>query len=229
MTTNASAGQMVWLLAQKDWQLVRGPMLAYGAIGLTALGLLSLNSELAFTIGMVLLVTVVVIVGAHMVFATVVNERGRQTLPFVMSLPISYGQYTAAKLIANVGIFFVSWLTITAAVVALIGTRESLPDGLIPFAVIVLGELAIAFVLTLGIAMVMESEPWTVVVMSIGNVSISIFMISVARIPAIGSHMEGPIAVWNATALTILAAELIIVTALLAITVFAQSRKQDYL
>ena len=40
-----------------------------------------------------------VIVGAHMVFGTVVNERGRQTLPFIMSLPVSYGQYTAAKLI----------------------------------------------------------------------------------------------------------------------------------
>ena len=38
---------------------------------------------------------------------TVVEERNEQTLPFVMSLPISPMEYTTAKILANLLIFLV--------------------------------------------------------------------------------------------------------------------------
>ena len=41
--------------------------------------------------------------------ATVVEERTDQTLPFVMSLPISAAEYTTAKILANLLIFLIPW------------------------------------------------------------------------------------------------------------------------
>lgn len=229
MTANATAGHLVRRLIAKDWQIVRGPIFAYAVIGMVSLVLMSIQNYMMFIVGSILLLTVLVIVGAHLIMVTVVNERGQQTLPFIMSLPITAMQYTTAKLAANVGVFFGAWLAIVTAIVLLITTREAMPAGLIPFAIIVLNELFIAFALTLAVALISESEAMTTVVMTIGNVSISIFIISIVRIPAIGAHIEGPEAVWNGTALTIIGAEVAIVAALIAITYLAQSRKRDFL
>ena len=100
---------------------------------------------------------------------------------------------------------------------------------MIPFAVITMGELAVAFVLVLAIAMVLESEAWTVVVMTICNISISIFMHAVGRIPGMYEHMGGSAPVWNSTALGLLSAEALLIVALIAGTFVLQSRKTDYL
>lgn len=229
MTTSASTGRMIRQLVSKDWQLVRGPVMAYGLLALISLALMFLENQLLFTVGSIVLITVVVIVGAQLVFGTVVNERKQQTLPFVMSLPITYMQYSAAKLIANLGIFLVAWLAIYTVVVAMIASRDGLANGLIPFSTIVLLELFIAFALTLAVAIVSESETWSVVVMSVGNVSVSIFIISMASIPAIGSHIHSPSAVWNSTAITIVAIEVALVLAIVCVSLFLQSRKHDFL
>lgn len=229
MNTPLETRSLIGPLVAKDWQLVRGPMAGYAALGLVSLGLLSIDSQLMFTIGAILLLTLVVIVGAHLVMVTVVKERGQQTLPFVMSLPITPMQYTAAKLAANLGMFLAAWAAVLAAVVGLLLASERLPDGLVPYAVIVMSELFIAFALTLAVALISESEAWTVVVMSVGNVSISIFMITLARIPAIGQFMMGDVPVWNGTALSILAAEAALIALIVAATFWVQSRKRDFL
>lgn len=229
MTTNATTGQIIRILVTKDWQLVRGPIVAYGLLALISLALMFSKIQLLFTVGSILLITVVVIIGAQLVFGTVVNERKQQTLPFVMSLPITYMSYSAAKLITNLGVFLVAWLAIYTAVVVMIATRDDLANGLIPYATIVLIELFIAFALTLAVAIVSESETWSVVVMSVGNVSVSIFMISIASIPAIGGHIQSPSAVWNSAAITIVAIEVAIVLAIVCISLYLQSRKHDFL
>ena len=227
--SNATTGQLITRLIAKDWQIVRGPIAAYALIALVSLGLMTVNQYLTFIVGSILLLTVVVIIGAHLIFVTVVNERSHQTLPFIMSLPINFMQYTTAKLLANLGIFFIAWLAIAGSAVLLIAGRDGLPDGMIPYAIIVLVELCIAFTLTLAVALISESEAWTTVVMTIGNVSISIFMITIARMPSIGSFIEGPAPVWNGPALTILGIEVAVIAAIIAATFFAQSRKHDFL
>lgn len=182
MTTDVTASQLMWRLVAKDWHLVRGPMIGYALIGLVSLALMSIETQWLFLVGSILLLTVIVIIGAHLVMVTVVNERGQQTLPFIMSLPITYMQYTTAKLAATLGVFLTAWLGVLIAVVVMVLGRDGMPDGLIPYAVIVLSELFIVFALTLSVALISESETWTTVVMTIGNVSISIFMFSIARI-----------------------------------------------
>lgn len=229
MNTQTSPAAIIRRLVLKDWYFVRYPMAAYLTLGIAATILIAVPHHIAFLIGSVLLLSVVVIVGVHLVFGTVTHERSQQTLPMVMSLPITYTHYSAAKLISNVGGFSIAWSILLASVLVMIVTRENLPVGLIPFAVIALTELFAAFVLTLSVAMVTESEAWTVVTMTILNIGISIFLNLVGSLPAIGSHMGGPTAVWNGTALLILAIEILIIALAVIATLAVQSRKKDFI
>ena len=92
-----------------------------------------------------------------------------------------------------------------------------------------LTELFAAFVVTLSVAMIFESEAWTIVTMTILNVGISIFLNLVGSIPAIYNHMSGPDIVWNGTALLILGIELLVIGVAIVITLAVQARKKDFL
>ncbi len=223
------AAAIIRRLVLKDWYFVRYPMAAYLAIGIGAAVLMAVPHQTAFMIGSILLLSIVVIVGIHLVFGTVTHERSQQTLPMIMSLPITFRQYSAAKLIANVGGFAIAWGLLLAITLLMILTRENLPVGLIPFAVIVLGELFAAFVITLSVAMITESEAWTVVTMTILNISISIFLNLIGSIEAVGSHMGGPVAVWNSTAILIVSIELLVIALAIVTTLALQARKKDFI
>ncbi len=218
-----------WNMIYKDWHFVRLPMLGYAALGALAVAMIGFASGVVLYTGVVLMISVVVIIGIHFVFGTVIFEKTKQTLPFMLSLPVTFLQYTRNKMVSNLLGFGFGWSVLTAATVIAIATTDQIPNGMIPFAVITLGELAVAFVLVFSIAMVMESEAWTIVVMTICNIGISIFMHAVGGIPGIYQHMGGSEPVWNSTALGLLVAEAGLITALIAGTLFLQSRKTDYL
>lgn len=229
MNHQTSPASIVRQLVLKDWYFVRYPMAAYLTTGVGAAVLMSVPHQMAFVVGSILLLSVVVVVGVHLVFGTVTYERSQQTLPMVMSVPITFRQYSVAKLISNVGGFAIAWSVLVAVTLALILTRDNLPDGLIPFAVIALTELFAAFVLTFSVAMISESEAWTVVTMAIFNIGISIFLNLVGSIPAIGDHMGGPAPVWNGTAILILGILWLIVAAAIPVTLAVQARKKNFL
>ena len=98
---------MVKLLILKDWYLQRWMILGSLVAGALALAITVSSRKAAFFLGIILLVTVLVAVGAQLAIATVVNERKEQTLAFVMSMPISSREYTTAKILANLLIFLV--------------------------------------------------------------------------------------------------------------------------
>ena len=234
MTTLTVNGQtspaaIIRRLVLKDWYFLRFPMMAYLAIGIGAAVLMAAPHQMAFMIGAIVLLSVVVIVGIHLVFGTVTHERSQQTLPMIMSLPITFRQYSVAKLIANVGGFTIAWSLLLTLALTMILTRENLPDGLVPFAVIALTELFAAFTVTLAVAMISESEAWTVVTMTILNIGISIFLNLIGSLEAIGSHMAGTTIIWNGTALLIVTVELLIIAAAIVITLAVQARKKNFI
>ncbi len=229
VSARTSTAAIVRQLVLKDWYFVRYPMVAYLTLGIGAAILMSVPHHIAFMIGSVLLLSVVIIVGVHLVFGTVTHERSQQTLPMVLSLPITFTQYSVAKLISNIGGFAIAWSILLTAALAMIVTRENLNEGLIPFAVIALTELFAAFVLTLAVAMISESEAWTVVTMTILNIGVSIFLNVIGSLQAIGSHIGGATAVWNSTALTIIAVEWLVIAAAIVVTLAVQARKRNFL
>lgn len=220
---------MIKKLIVTDWYFNRAALVALTFLGVLSIGLLSMEGKSLFYVGLVLLISTVVIVGILLIFTTTIYERKNKTLAFVLSLPISYMNYTLAKIIANLSAFLLIWLFLGVGVIVAIIFREHLPSGLIPYMVIVLVELLLGYIAVLATALISESEAWTVVVMSVNNIGISLFMFWVGSISGIHEHIEGAVAVWNSTAVSILVAEVLIGCFLIGITFYFQSRKTDFL
>jgi ABC-type transport system involved in multi-copper enzyme maturation permease subunit len=220
---------MVMRLVLKDWHFQRWAIAAYLAAGGVALFLTGIGSEASFYAGTVLLITILITLGIHLAMATVVTERTEQTLPFIMSLPISPREYTTAKILANVLIFTIPWLTLVIGTVAVIGGRSAVPDGLIPFSTVILTEIFAAYLIVLAVAIVSESMGWTVGAMVTTNLFFQGFIYYVSHIPQIAREMKGDRAQWSAPVLTLLGAEVALMVALVAITCVLQNRKKDFL
>src|ERR1700678_1892355 len=114
-------GTMVGRLIWKDWYLNRGMIIAAIAAGVATLAAIATmpRSTIAMIVAMIVLATILIGVGAKVTMSAA-EERKQQTLPFVMSLPISYREYTTAKIVGGMLIFLVLWVALVAGVVATI-------------------------------------------------------------------------------------------------------------
>lgn len=215
-------------LIQKDWYFNRWPITAYTLVGLGAVALLALPNEGAFYAGSTLLVTALISIGIHLVMTSVVHERSEQTLAFVMSLPVTARQYTAAKMAANLTIFAVAWFVLTVATVGVIASRGAVPDGLIPLSLVVLGQIFASYVLLLGVAIVSESVNWSIGAIIAGNLLMQAVLYGVANAPAVKPSLATDAIAWPQPIPAVLAIELLAVVAILTWTFTAQSRKKEF-
>lgn len=229
MTASAMDFGMIKRLVLKDWYFQRWAILGYLAAGALALALVARGGEGGFFAGSILLITVLITVGIHLAMATVVEERKSQTLAFVMSLPVSPAEYTTAKILANLAIFLLPWLALLIGSFAVIAGSAALPDGLIPFAAIVLLEIFASSVLILCVALVSESQNWTIGAIVFGNLFFQGFLYYVSHLPSIERTIQGSRIVWNPASLALLGGEIAAIVLLLALTFWLQSRKTDFL
>ncbi|GAB5521247.1 MAG: hypothetical protein RhofKO_34980 [Rhodothermales bacterium] len=220
---------MIWHIVWKDWTIYK-PVLGLSMLaGIVSLALIGVGSQLTFYIGTTLLITVLVGMGVYLAIRTVVYERKEQTLPFLMSLPISSKEYTWAKLLGNALLFIVPWAILLIASLVLIATRSVLPNGLIPFATVLIGELLVAYILFLSVALISESEGWTIAAMVIANLFFQLLLFWLANHPVFGPTIWGEVAVWSPIILTILVAEVIAILAIIGVTLYVQGRKTSFL
>ncbi len=220
---------MVRRLIAKDWRFNRGLIGFYIAAGVIALAMIRFGEKIVFYTGGILLISALIGLGIHLTIATVVEERKRKTLPFVMSLPVSFMEYTTAKIMANLLVFLGPWLTLVAGTFVVILGREAIPNGLTPFAVILLLEIFVGYTLILAVALITESEAWTIGAIVATNIFFNLFLFYVSNRPGLAADMKGPTAVWGAEALGIMAVELAAIAVILGLTFFFQSRKKDFL
>jgi len=220
---------MVRRLIHKDWQLNRWMIVSYLALGVLALAILGYGSEGTFYAGSVLMFSALIGVGIHLIIVTVLLERKEQTLAFVMSLPISPIDYTCAKLLANLGAFLFPWATLTLATLGVIYSHQAIADGLVPYALLVLTEILVSYCLMLAVALVSESEGWTILAIVVCNLMLNFFLYKTSNMPAIQQHLDGPTAVWNETVLRILAIEVGLALVVVCLTFMLQARKRDFL
>lgn len=221
---------MIGHLVRKDWFFHRWTISFYLLVGVGGLAIIRLSSaDLAFFLGSIVLISALIGVGVHLIMATVVMERKEKNLPFVMSLPVTAMDYTGAKIVANLSAFVVPWLALLGTSLWLIQTTASLPNGLAPFAVIVLTEIAVAYCIMLAVAIVSESEGWTIVTIVACNIGFNFFLYAVSHLPAIESAMMGSVAVWDRTAIMLVVAELLAIVLIIGTTFVLQARKRDFL
>lgn len=219
---------LVLRLIMKDWYLSRGALLMIAVAGSLSIGVLYLRGETTAFLGFSAALIATIFLSILLPMHTVVNERKRQNLPFVMSLPISPMEYTTAKVLGNLSAFLVVWLAIVIGVVGTIA-RAGIYGGLIPVALVTALAPFVAFCLLLAVAIVLESETWAMVTMGTCNVSYSFAWFYLLRVPGLKEDLRSPVAVWSQPILSILAVELAMIVLALCLTFYFQSRKSDFI
>ncbi len=216
-------------LILKDIQLNYRALCIYLIISFISLWMLTSTKLGMFNAGAVIILSMVIITGIHMITTTISNERNDQVLPFIMSLPITFLQYTHAKICANLGLFLLYWLLIVSGIMWVIFSQPHVPDGMAIFALILLLEMLVVFTLLLAVSLISESQVWTVVVMSITNIGLSLFMFWLSGFKAINSYMQTEEVVWNKTAVTFVSVELFLIMTFLILIYWVQAQKKDFL
>ena len=158
----------------------------------------------------------------------IVMERTTQTLSFLMSLPITIREYSAAKLLANLIVFLVPWALLGAAVIALVASNDAFPNAYIPLIATLFVELLALYAIVLGVALVSESAPITQAVGILGNIVYWFSWSFIGVAPGFGLNQD-PAAVWNSPLFLMLPGCLVSVPLVLGLTVYLQSRKKDFI
>ncbi len=217
-------------LVRKDFEIMKVPVVSWWLGGVVASFLPFVGGPRVVMASMILFVTAMAGAGCHAVIQTVVEERREKTLPFIMSLPVTVREYTAAKLIANLAVFGVVWLTLSAAsFVGLIGAADSgLSRGAIPFVTIVLVGILLAYTIVLATSLVTESIGLSITAIVVANLATQIFLWWVVSLDGIRTTIHGPEPEWSRTAVTVLGGQLAAVVGLLGLTFVLQAKKRDF-
>jgi ABC-2 type transport system permease protein len=222
--TNSIVRQLIW----KDWRLNRLQLLISIGAGLIALSVVLRGGEGPMVAGTVWFFIALILVGSMLPISGIVNERKKQNLAFLMSLPVSSIQHTTAKLISTVGMFLVPWVTLLIAAVVLIETRHIIPPGSIPIVLILAGMPFVGLCVMTGVALVGESEGWGIAANVACNSSYGLAWYFMGRIPGLMADVKSPVPVWNPTVLKFLTGELALIVLILSLTFYIQSRKRDF-
>jgi len=215
-------------LILKDWYLNRWLILGSLPVGLGALAIVLTGKQVAFMLSIILLCMVIVGVGAQLAMVTTINERKEQTLAFVMSLPVSWREYTAAKILANLIIFLVPWLLLTFGALGVL-LLPGAAHGLVPYTAIMAVEMLITTSLIVVAGVITESQAWTTAGIFCSSLGINILGYVFAHVRGISTYMWGTHVQWSSTAWEVLICELLTVPLLLGVTFYIQSRKTDFL
>jgi ABC-2 type transport system permease protein len=223
-------GSVVGTLILKDWRL-NGPMIILSMVG-GAIGLmvLQLGGPTPFVLGSVFFFMALIFCASLVPGSNIVNERKKQTLAFLMSLPISSVQYGTAKLMSTLGMFLVPWLTLVGAALWMITVRHALPNGAIPMALILALFPFVGFCISTGAALVSESEGASIAATAAVNSSYWFvwYMLSV-RFPELARDWTARAAIWSPSVLKIVGGECALIVLILGLTLYVQSRKRNFL
>lgn len=219
---------VVGQLIRKDWQLHRVLIFTSIAAGVVALAVVQLATEATVVVGAVWFFIALILVGCMLPIA-IVNERKKQNLAFLMSLPISSIQYTTSKLFSATGMFLIPWLTLVIVAFLSIMARGIFPHGVIPLLLILSLMPFVGFCIITAAALIGESEGWGIAANVACNSSYGLAYYFLAKVPGVMAYNSSPVVVWSSTTLEILGIELVLIPLLLGLTYFVQSRKRDFI
>jgi hypothetical protein len=214
-------------LIVKDFQLHRsviGITILAGSLGIIVLQFKGLTG----LFGIIGFFTTLIVLGAILPHASIINERKGQNLAFLMSLPISFTQYTTAKILSALGMFMIPWLTLSTVAVSIIIARRDVPHGILPTALILIVAPLVGFCVMTAATLLGESEGWTIAATIAVNVSYSLCWPLVATSAELRAGLSSPTPVWSPIVFKILGAEFAAIIAILALTLYLQSKKKDF-
>ena len=218
---------LVFRMMLKDWYLSRAILVIIACVGTASVASLYLRDNFASLLGMIASLFAIIFLGVLMPTQTIVNERKRQNLAFVMSLPISPMQYTAAKVAANLLAYLALWLPIAVGMIGTVAAADRF-DGLIPLMVVAALAPFAGFMVFLAVAIVSESETWSMTTMAASNVSYSLIWLFLGTDAGFWKGLSGPVAVWSTPIVSIVTIEIGAIVLALGGVFYLQSRKTDF-
>ena len=204
-------------------------MIGSAGVGAALAAAVAPLSKTAFNVGALTWLTVVIAYGAMLAIHGVMNERKEQSLQFVLSLPISIGDYVRAKLLGLFLCFLVLWTIAVTAAIAMVLIAPDVPDGLLPFTLALSLYMLANFAVLLCGALYARSEGLVTAVIVVTNMAISIFMFTVGAMPEIQNHLQSPTPVWNSTIINVFIVELIVLVVALVLPLATAARRRDFL
>lgn len=221
-------GAVIRALILKDCRLHRQQILLSLVASGVALVLVQLRSEPAFLIGTVWFFVSLIVLGSMLPVSNVINERKKQNLAFLMSLPVSALQYGTSKMVSTIGMFLVPWSASALAGLIAVLSRSDIPNGFVPLMLIFLGLPLVGFCVVAGAALISESEGWTIAATIVCNSSYGLTSYFLLRNPSINGTLKSSVPVWSPPVLMILTGEAMVVTLILGFTFYLQSRKRNF-
>jgi hypothetical protein len=212
-------------LIAKDLFLLRPMMvgaLVFGGIGITLMPF----GETQFFVGWIVVFIAVILLGLLTTVVGVITERKDRVHLFVLTLPVSPVQYLQAKLAANAIAFFLPWTILLAAALTLVAAT-GIPDGIMPFLVMLLGYAVCYHAAYLGMALVTDSAILSTLVVIVGNTAPVFLIQTFLRVSGAGPDFVPPDADWTGPVLGILTSEIAFSAAVLGIALFVRSRERD--
>jgi ABC-2 type transport system permease protein len=185
--------------------------------------------EAAFNIGALTWLTTVIAFGVMIALYGVMNERKEQSLQFVLSLPLSVGEYVFAKLAGLLLCYAVVWLVASGSAIAMVLLAPSVPDGLLPYTVLLCVFMFANFAVVLCAALHARTEAITTAAIIVTNMAVSVFMFTVGALPSLKAHMLGAAPVWNETFFNVLIVELIVFAIAVALPLATAARRRDFI
>jgi ABC-2 type transport system permease protein len=219
--------QSITMLFLKDLYLSRRPLFAYFVAGIacSALGVVP-QPTFAF-IGFVLILTVAIGSGMHLLGELLLSEGNDQTRTFILSLPVSMLDYSVAKIAVVLTTFLIPWSTMFACSIVLTAVLPWGHAGVIPLVVVVFLELLAAYTLQLVTAVISESTGWTVCVMVACNVFLNLFLMKLLQMPEVQEMSKSDMLTFSPLMIQIMYIELGLIIAALAMALAMQTRKRD--
>ena len=215
-------------LIAKEFYLSRWIIIGATGAGLAGL-VIAAEGRMRFNIGMLIWLTTIIAYGVSLAMLSIASERKDRALQFVLSLPLSIADYVGAKMLGLLLCFLAIWLVSSAAALVLVFGKESVPDGVAPYTVLLCVFMLANFAVVLCGAMHARSEALTSAVIVVTNMGVSIFMFTVGPMEGINKYMWGPTPMWNSTFWSVLGCELAVLAIALALPFFLAARRRDFL
>ena len=198
------------------------------AAGIFSLVLAS-TGEVAFNIGALAWLTIIISAGVLLPLYGIHQERKDRSLLFALSLPVSPAGYIRAKMIGVVSTFVAVWAALTIGAAVLVLSAPDIPNGLLPYVLLLSGFLLLNFSLVTSCAFLSTSDIAIGAVIILTNMGVTLFMMTISRLPAISAHMLAASPVWNGPFFKVLAAELAIALIAFSLPPIVISRRREIL
>ena len=205
------------------WFIAGGAMAGVASVAIATLG------KTGFNVGALTWLTTIIATGVMMALYGIMNERKEHALQFVLSLPLSTSGYVFAKTLGLIASFLVVWSVSSVAALLLVFAKDSVPDGLAAYLILLCVFMLANFAVVLCGALQARSEAMTSAVVIVTNMGVSLFMFTVGPLPGIQAHLWSPAAVWNSTFWTVLACELAVLAIALVLPFVFAARRRDFL